>query len=231
MEEIYTMENINIAITDDDALIVSLLQNYLQSLDGIDVIFTANSGDALLAELQQTKVMPHIILLDLKMAGMDGIEATERLKAHWPDIRVVVISSHYQKSFMGFMLKTGVSAFLPKGISPVELVDIIRTVYRQGYYFKDDQLTALRSQIPANAPKPVLQDEEGLSEREVDVLRLICQQKTAKEIGDMLFITQRTAEGHKTNLFNKTGAKNIAGLVIYAIQHGIIKVDELPIIS
>ena len=63
------------------------------------------------------------------------------------------------------------------------------------------------------------------------MLRLICQQKTAKEIGDLLFITQRTAEGHKTNLFAKTGARNIAGLVIYAIQHGVIQVDELPLIS
>jgi len=226
------MENINIAITDDDALIVSLLQNYLQSLEGIEVLFTANSGDSLLEQLASASaVKPHIILLDLKMAGMDGIEATERLKAQWPEIRVVVISSHYQKSFMGFMLKTGVSAFLPKGISPLELVEIIRTVYRQGYYFKEDQLAALGNQIPSNAPKPILQEEDGLSEREVDVLRLICQQKTAKEIGDMLFITQRTAEGHKTNLFSKTGAKNIAGLVIYAIQHGIIKVNELPVIS
>jgi DNA-binding NarL/FixJ family response regulator len=225
------MENIAIAITDDDALIVSLLQNYLQSLDGLEVLFTANSGDTLLEQLAQAEIKPHIILLDLKMAGMDGIETTERLKVQWPEIKVIVISSHYQKSFMGFMLKTGVSAFLPKGISPVELVDIIRTVYRQGYYFKDDQLSALRTQIPGNAPRPALQDDETLSEREVDVLRLICQQKTAKEIGEILFITQRTTEGHKTNLFTKTGAKNIAGLVIYAIQHDIIKVDELPVIS
>jgi len=174
--------------------------------------------------------LPDIILLDLKMTGMDGIEVTQSLKETYPDIKVIVISSHYQKLFMGFMLKTGVSAFLPKGISPVELVDIIRTVYKQGYFFKEDQMAVLREQIPAKAPKPVLQDEELLSEREKDVLKLICQQKTAKEIGDVLFITQRTAEGHKNNLFVKTGAKNIAGLVIYAIQQGVMSVEELPII-
>ncbi len=225
------MEEIKITITDDDALIVSLLQNYLQSLDGIEVLFTAGSGNELLQKLTDTPVLPDVALVDLKMAGMDGIEATEKLKTRWPDIKVIVVSSHYQKSFMGFMLKTGVAAFLPKGISPVELVDIIRCVYRQGYYFKEDQLATLRSQIPTNAPRPALTDEEGLSEREIEVLRLICQQKTAKEIGDQLFITQRTAEGHKNNLFAKTGAKNIAGLVIYAIQHGIIRIDELPVIS
>ncbi len=224
------MEDITIAITDDDALIVNLLQGYLQSIDGLEVVLTANSGEELLAALPGMPVQPHIVLLDLKMSGMDGIEVTQQLKENYPDSKVIVISSHYQKLFMGFMLKTGVAAFLPKGISPVELVEIIRIVDKQGYYFKDDQLDVLRQQIPAKVPKPVLQEEELLSEREVDVLKLICQQKTAKEIGELLYITQRTAEGHKNNLFAKTGAKNIAGLVIYAIQQGIIRVDELPVI-
>jgi DNA-binding NarL/FixJ family response regulator len=225
------MDTITIAITDDDALIVSLLEGYLQNCEGIDVAFTANGGEELLKTLGTAAILPEVLLLDLKMQGMDGIEVTERLKENYPGIKVIVISSHYQKAFMGFMLKTGVSAFLPKGISPVALVDIIRIVHRQGYYFKEDQLEVLREQIPAKSPKPVLQEEALLSEREIEVLRLICQQKTAKEIGEMLFISQRTTEGHKTNLFTKTGAKNIAGLVIYAIQNNIIRVEELPVIS
>ncbi|MCO6149579.1 response regulator transcription factor [Flavobacterium sp. NRK1] len=224
------MNNITIAITDDDALIVSLLEGYLQSIEGIEVLLTANSGEQLLNLLSEAPALPQIILLDLKMSGMDGIEVTQHLKDNYPDIKVIVISSHYQRLFMGFMLKTGVAAFLPKGISPLELIDIIRIVQKQGYYFKDDQMEALREQIPAKAPKPLLQDEELLSEREIDVLKLICQQKTAKEIGEILFITQRTAEGHKNNLFVKTGAKNIAGLVIYAIQQDIIRIEELPVI-
>jgi DNA-binding NarL/FixJ family response regulator len=224
------MNNITIAITDDEALIVSLLEGYLQSIEGIEVLLTANSGEQLLNLLSEAPALPQIILLDLKMSGMDGIEVTQHLKDNYPDIKVIVISSHYQRLFMGFMLKTGVAAFLPKGISPLELIDIIRIVQKQGYYFKDDQMEALREQIPAKAPKPLLQDEELLSEREIDVLKLICQQKTAKEIGEILFITQRTAEGHKNNLFVKTGAKNIAGLVIYAIQQDIIRIEELPVI-
>ena len=224
------MEHITLAITDDDALIVSLLEAYLSNCEDMEVLFTARSGDELFSHLSTAALIPQILLLDLRMDGMDGIEVTQRLKADFAYIRVIVISSHYQKSFMGFMLKTGVSAFLPKGISPAELVHVIRTVNKQGYYFKDDQLDVLREQIPAKAPRPILQQEELLSEREVEVLRLICEQKTAKEIGDILFINQRTAEGHKNNLFVKTGAKNIAGLVIYAIQHDVIKVNDLPII-
>ncbi|AWH83764.1 DNA-binding response regulator [Flavobacterium album] len=223
------MKNIRIAITDDDSLIVSLLQGYLHSCDGMEVLFTTNNGTDLLSRLASDAVLPDILLLDLKMQGMDGIEVTNHLKADYPDIKVIVVSSHYQLSFMGFMLKTGVSAFLPKGISPIELVDVIRIVDRQGYYFKEDQLAAVRGQISSKTPKPALDEDDSLSEREIEVLRLICQQMTAKEIGEVLFLTPRTVEGHKTTLFAKTGAKNIAGLVIYAIQHGFIRVDELPV--
>ena len=224
------MENISIAITDDDSLIVSLLENYLQTCPDIDVVFTSTSGEELLEKLTTASIMPQIVLLDLRMTGMDGVAVTERLKTEYAYIRVIVISSHYQKSFMGFMVKTGVAAFLPKGISPLELVEVIRTVNKQGYYFKDDQLDALRAQITTKAPRPVLHQEELLSERETEVLRLICLQKTAKEIGDELYITQRTAEGHKNSLFTKTGAKNIAGLVIYAIQNQVIRIEDLPVI-
>lgn len=224
------MRNIRIAITDDDALIVSLLQGYLHSCEGMEVLFTANNGADLLALLAGAKTLPDILILDLKMEGMDGIEVTGHLKTNYPDIKVVVVSSHYQRSFMGFMLKTGVSAFLPKGISPIDLVEVIRTVHTQGYYFQEDQLAIVREQISSKSPKPALDEDDTLSEREIEVLRLICQQKTAKEIGETLFLTPRTVEGHKTNLFAKTGAKNIAGLVIYAIQHNIIKVEELPVI-
>ncbi|MFP9112576.1 response regulator [Flavobacterium sp. RHBU_3] len=224
------MEKIPVAITDDDALIVSLLANYLDACPDVEVLFTATSGKELIDTLQSVEVLPKIVLLDLRMDGMDGIAVTEYLKAQYPSIRAVIVSSHYQKGFTGFLLKTGAAAFLPKGVSPAELLDVIRTVSRQGYYFKDEQLEALRGQISGKAPRPALQQEELLSERETEVLRLICMQKTAKEIGDELYITQRTAEGHKNNLFAKTGAKNIAGLVIYAIQNQVISVEELPMI-
>jgi DNA-binding NarL/FixJ family response regulator len=224
------MTDIDIVITDDDALIVSLLEAYLQNCAGMNVLFTAYNGSELFSQLIASPVKPHIILLDLRMDGMDGVEITTHLKNIHPEIKIIVITSHYQKAFMGFMLKTGVSAFLPKGISPAHLVDVIKTVYKQGYYFEGDQMDVLREQITSKSPKPMLDEGEVLSEREVAVLKLICQQKTAKEIGELLFITQRTAEGHKNNLFAKTGAKNIAGLVIYAIQHNIIKVEDLPVI-
>ncbi|MFT5822975.1 MAG: DNA-binding NarL/FixJ family response regulator [Crocinitomix sp.] len=224
------MDKISIGIVDDDALIVNLLKNFLDGQEEMDVRLTASNGKDCLQKLRDLEDIPEILLMDLKMDEMNGIETTQVLKKEFPNIKTIIISSHYKVSFMGFMLKTGVSAFAPKGISTKDLLLMIKEVKQRGYYFNPDQLEIIREQLSSKFPKPVLEVENILSEREIDVLKLLCQQKTAKEIGEKLFITKRTVEGHKNNLFVKTGAKNVAGLVIYAVQNGIINADSLPII-
>lgn len=225
------MDTIRIAITDDDGLIVKLLESYLSTQKGFEVIFTAESGGDLIAFLESASVLPDVLLLDLKMKGMDGVEVTRHLKTNFSSIKVIIVSSHYQRSFMNFMLKTGASAFLPKGVSPTLLTEIIPVVHEKGVFFMEDQMEAIREQIATKSTqKSIFDNGSELSKREIEVLQLISQQKTAKEIGDTLFITARTVEGHKNNLFVKTGAKNIAGLVIYAIQNNYITVEDLPMI-
>ncbi|NOQ72195.1 MAG: response regulator [Crocinitomix sp.] len=224
------MDQISIGIVDDDALIVNLLKNFLDGQEDMDVRLTASNGKDCLQKLKELDAVPEILLMDLKMDEMNGIETTQVLKKEYPNIKTIIISSHYKVSFMGFMLKTGVSAFAPKGISTKDLLLMIKEVKQRGYYFNPEQLEIIRDQLSSKFPKPVLEIENILSEREIDVLKLLCQQKTAKEIGEKLFITKRTVEGHKNNLFVKTGAKNVAGLVIYAVQNGIINADSLPII-
>jgi DNA-binding NarL/FixJ family response regulator len=221
---------ITITLVDDDALIVSLLKDFLGNQDNIEVCYTANSGEMLLEKLATETALPDVMVLDLNMKGINGVEVTEYLKENYPSIRVILMTSHYKRSFMGFMLKTGVAAFIPKGISPVQLVEIIKEIYENGFYFMEDQLGVLREQISHKAPKPTLVEKNVLTEREIEVLKLICFQKTAKEIGEKLFITPRTVEGHKSNLFIKTGARNVAGLVIYAIQNDYIEPNEIPLI-
>lgn len=222
------MSIISVGLVDDDQLIVSLLDEFLKKKKDIKVIHKYGSGEDFLEALS-VKNQPDVLVLDLSMKGKNGIEVTEFLNKNYPDIRVIVMSSHYKLSFMGFMLKTGVSAFLPKGVSPQELLKVIQEVYERNVYFLPEQLDTIRGQVSPKSPKPNL-DENSLSEREIDVLKLICQQKTAKEIADILFITQRTVEGHKSNLFLKTFTKNIAGLVVYAIQHKIVDVDEILLV-
>ena len=224
------MTDVNVAIVDDDSLIVNLLQGFINNQEGITVSMTAQCGKSLFENLEAAQNIPDVMLLDLKMKGMDGIEISQYLKVNFPSIKIIIISSHYQLSFLGFMLQTGIAAFLPKGVSPNELVKIIRIVHEKGFYFMEEQLEVIKEELSFKSPKPILEQGNELTAREIEVLKLLTKQKTAKEIGEQLFITQRTVEGHKNNLFIKTGAKNIAGLVIYSIQHNIIKVEDLPAI-
>jgi len=221
------MKAIKLAILDDEALIVSLLSEFFNQQNEIDLCFSNTDGDEFLKELSISETLPDVLTLDLKMEGKSGIDILEILKRDYPSIKTIIMSSHYKKSFMGFILKMGASAFIPKGISPHNLLEIVKEVGQKGFYFEPDQIDIIREQVSTKTPKPDLDNETNLSTREIEVLKLICLQKTAKEIGDQLFITQRTVEGHKNNLFLKSNTKNIAGLAIYAIQHNIVKIDEI----
>lgn len=221
---------LNIALTDDDTMLVELLHTYLDGREELNVLFTAESGEELFTKLALGETLPEVLLLDLNMKDMDGIRITERLKTTFPTVRVIILSSHYKRSFLGFMLKTGVAAFLPKGISVHELPGILATVAEKGFFLLPGQMDIIREQISAKTPVPTLESENSLTDREIEVLCLLCCQKTAKEIGEQLFITQRTVEGHKNSLLVKTGVKNMAGLVVYAVQRGIIRVEDLPIV-
>ncbi|WP_330443927.1 response regulator transcription factor [Flavobacterium sp. C4GT6] len=224
------MKQIITAIVDDDNLVSKLLESYLNNQENIVVNFTAENGNELLLKLKESSKLPDVLLLDLKMKEMDGTEITRILKSEYPSIKIMVMSSHYQKTFLDFMIKSGVAAFIPKGISPTLLIKAIETVHKNGVYFLDDQITNIKEEIHDKEELSILEDDKLLTEREKEILRLISMQKTAKEIGEILTITPRTVEGHKNNIFIKTGTKNIAGLVIYAIQHHIVTTEELPLI-
>jgi DNA-binding NarL/FixJ family response regulator len=217
---------IKLAIVDDEALLVMLLNDFFSKHEQIEVVSTATDGEEFLSNLKLLENTPDVILLDLQMKGMNGIETMAVLKQDYPDLKIIVVSSHYKKSFMGYMLKLGVNAFLPKGVEPQLLSEAVKETFTRGYFFMDEQIEVMRRQISSNVPEPALSTEESLSEREIEILKLICQQYTAQQIADKLFITKRTVEGHKSSLLLKTSAKNTAGLVIYAVQKKIIDIDD-----
>jgi len=218
----YTMAKINLAIVNDEELLVELLLSFFKKTETISVVITATNSDDFLCKLATNKQHPDIVLLDFRFKQTNTLETIKILKNDSPNIKIIVISSYYKKSLMGFMLKLGVNAFIPKEISSAKLVDIIKEVAEKDYYFMDDQIDILRKQLSSKIPQPLLNDEVLLSDREKEVLCLICQQKTAKDISDIMCISKRTVDGHRTNLLLKTGAKNTAGLVIFAIQNKII---------
>lgn len=224
------MEKIKLALVDDDYLIVTLLKSFFNQNQSTKVVHDTTDGYQLFSYLEEKNTESiDILLLDLKMKTVDGLEVLKQVKVKNPELKVIVISSHYQDNSIGFMVKEGVSGFIPKGISPFELLDIIKQVHTTGFYFNAEQMNILREQISSKAPKPVVKSDELLTERETEIIKLLCQQKTAKEIGEELFITQRTVEGHKNNLFSKIGVRNVAGLIVYALQKQIVTLDELPL--
>ena len=127
------MKKIKIAIVDDETLIVSLLSNFFAAQEDIEVCFTADSGEDCVAQLDNSKQHPDVLILDLKMKEMTGVDVLQFLKEKYPDIKTIVMSSHYRSSFIGFILKTGAAAFIPKGVSPQNLLGYVSIVNTESY--------------------------------------------------------------------------------------------------
>lgn len=225
------MTKIKLAILDDDYLIVALLKSFFNNTDFTVVQYDGTDGREFLGFLDQdASAELDILLLDLKMKAVSGLEVLKECRAKHPELKVIVISSHYQDHSIGFMTREGVAAFLPKGMAPQQLLEIVKYVHSNGVYLTKEQVEVLREQIAVKVPKPLSGYEgEILTEREIQIVKLLCQQKTAKEIGDLLFITQRTVEGHKNNIFSKVGVRNMTGLIVYALQQHIVTLEEISL--
>jgi DNA-binding NarL/FixJ family response regulator len=220
------MKKIKLGILDDEGLILNLLEDFFTAQQDIEVLITNTSGSALLTKLEASGNVPDVFLVDFKMDDQTGTEFTEALKLKFPEVKVILITSYYKKSLIGYMLRCNIDAFLPKGIEPNELTRIIRIVHKRGHFFTNEQIDVMRTQISNKVPAPKF-DDEILSAREKEILISICEQLTAKETAERLFITSRTVEGHRNSLLQKTGAKNSAGLVIYAIKNNLYDPNDL----
>lgn len=216
---------IKIGIVDDDLLFVQLLKNYIEKEQNYTVILTSKSGNDFFNDNNHTSI--DILILDLRMVNGDGIEVMTLLSQKTIVPKIIVLSSFYRKSFMGQMLKLGANAFLPKEIDLDELLHIIHTVHQKGHYFSNEQISVMRNQLSNKLPQFHTRSKDDLTEREIDILKLVCQQLNTKEIGDKLFISPKTVETHKTNLMIKACVKNMAGLVIYAVQNNIVNANEI----
>ncbi|MFK8046019.1 MAG: response regulator [Crocinitomicaceae bacterium] len=222
------MKPIKIAITDDDILIVDLLSRFLDQHEPFELVKKCYSiSDFYDWETSDNYEEPDLLLLDLKLKDGNGKDIVEYLQKKETGIKVIVLSSHYSPNYLGYMFRLGAHAFLPKAIHQKELIPIINQVYETGHYFMPDQIDTLRSQIAGNVAEIPVCDDLRVTKREMDVLVLLCHQYTAKKIAEKLFISPKTVEGHKTNLLLKTGAKNIAGLIIFASQNKLIDLNEI----
>lgn len=216
------MSIIKIVLVDDEILFRKGIYFLLDREPNIQVLFEANDGEELIHFLKNTAIFPDIILMDLKMPVLNGVETTKIIRNEFPKINIIALTSYNTETFIKNMIEIGASSYLVKNATPTEMIDTIIKVAERGFYYNEIVLDIINSEIKNNRLSFEDSCEDyNLSTREREVLKLICEQNSAVEIAEKLSISARTVDGHRNNLLFKTESKNIAGLVLFAIQHKI----------
>lgn len=218
-------KHITLAIADDHSLFRKGLVALLEDFGFVDRIYEASNGLELLDFIKCAETKPEIVLLDLRMPVMDGVETTEKLKELYPEIKIVILTMQDDESLIIHLIEKGINGYLLKNVEPEELEKALLTLMRKDYYFNQKLSEIVMKGLFTKGRKPTGIFYESLfTERELEVLRLICEEYTNAEIADKLNVSRRTVESHRNNLIEKSGVKNAAGLVVYAIRNGIYKI-------
>jgi len=219
---------IKVAIADDHALLRQGIISLLQKMDDVEIIGEMASGEAAVNFARENK--PDVFLIDIVMQGMTGIEASRWIKEQETAIKIILISSEVNKDYISAGIKSGIDGYLNKDIDEKILHTAIQTVFNGGRYFSPE-ITALvfqdfylKETVGKGLPS---KKKTTLSKREEEVLTLIANGKSLKEIADLLFISIKTVETHKLHIHDKLGLTNTAQLVKYAIEISLIEVNRL----
>ena len=215
------MSKIKIAIADDYKIFRDGIKVGLSKDENLDVIMEADNGEELMTALETTSV--DIVLMDLKMPIMDGMEATKAVRKLYPAIKVLVVSMYEDDKFIIHLMENGANGYLLKNTESDEIIKSIYAVHENGYYFNDVVNKALlKKLVLKNNLKPSFNQNVELTEREMEVLKLICEEKTAAEIAKEIFLSPRSVEGIRQRLIEKIGVRNTAGLVMFAVKNNMV---------
>ncbi|MEM5563694.1 response regulator transcription factor [Psychroserpens sp. AS72] len=219
---------ITLAIADDELLFRQGLMSILSKEKNLDILFDAEDGNDLMEQLRAAKQIPEIVITDLKMPGLNGVETTKLIRKEFPDIKIIALTSYFSKPFIINMISIGAVAYLAKNSTPKLMLTTINEVADKGFYYDAQVMKFIHEGLLNNSDQAKKSnfDMTYFTKREKEVLELICKQFTTNEIGEKLFISPRTVDGHRNNLLLKTESKNLAGLVVYAIQNKIINLEE-----
>ncbi|MFA6150986.1 MAG: response regulator transcription factor [Chitinophagaceae bacterium] len=214
------MSPIQYIITDDHKIFRQGLRLALNNYPDLEFAGEAANGFELLSLLATKK--PDVILLDLKMPEMDGRQVLKEIKSKYPEIKILILTMFEEEHFILQLIEEGANGYLLKNAEPDEINLAMHTVTETDYYFNDLVSSAmLRNMMQKTKIASRVKVGVKLTDKEEEVLRMICAERTAAEIGKEIFLSQRTVEGVRSLLLEKTGARNTAGLVLYAIKNGI----------
>lgn len=215
---------IKVAIADDHALFRAGVRTCLMGKKDVELIAEADNGMQLLNLLKH--IDPDVILLDIQMPIMDGIQTLPEIRKLYPHIKVIILSMHNDHSMISKLMEIGANSYLTKNSDSETIYQAIRTCYEQEFFFNELTNKALLSGLRTKRTEPGTPQEINLSDKEVTILKLMCEEKTTKEIADIVEISPRTVEAIRDKLKTKTGAKSMAGLVMYALKSGIINQES-----
>lgn len=211
---------IRLALADDQVLFRKGMALLLRDMADVRVVRECANGEELLAALKKEAV--DIVLLDLEMPVLDGTETMKRIRREFPQVKVIILSTHDEDEFIARLMELGANGYMLKTAEPDEIDTAIRSVAQSGFYLNDAVNKAtLHGLVKKKQVKPAFNEIDPLSERELEVLRGICQELTTAEIAGKLFVSPRTVDFHRNNILLKTGARNAAGLVVYAMTKGL----------
>ena len=210
---------IRIALVDDHSLFRRGLKMLLTSHADFEVVAEASSGEEFLELMDAAR--PDVVFMDYSMGGMNGAEATERALERMPELKIISLTMFGDNAYYSRMARSGAKGFLLKDSEFDEVVEAVRTVCEGGTYFSALLLESLSQSLRS---VECIDERDMLSEREVEILVGICQGLSTQEIADRHFISKRTVDKHRANILEKSGCKNTASLVVYAIKNGLVEV-------
>jgi two-component system, NarL family, nitrate/nitrite response regulator NarL len=207
------MSKTKILVVDDHAIVLDGIKSLLAEIENIEIAATVTNANEALTLLKQIKA--DLVITDINMPGMDGLEFIKTIRRDFPPIKIIVLSLHDEAHFVRNIMKQRVQGYILKNDASSELVEAVHRVLAGKTFFSSKISQVMMEQI--NSPA----SENLLSERELEIIRLIVQEKSSKQIADKLFISERTVETHRKNIFRKTATNNIVGLIKFAFANNL----------
>ncbi len=216
------MNKIRLLLADDHAVLRAGLKALLNAQPDMQVVAEASDGEEAVRKSYETA--PDIVLMDITMPRLSGLEATQQIKNQNQAIKILVLTMHEDERYLYNMLNAGASSYVPKKAADTEVIDAIRATYRGEHFIHSSMTTGLVTEMRGKEkPNPVEHlDQDILSQREREVLRLLAMGHTNQQTADKLYLSVKTVETYKTRLKEKLGLKGRAELVRYAIQAGLL---------